>query len=178
MKRIISFVLICLLMLGLCACGTGPTLVGTTPADNNAASNAPTSAADKTFKLGDSVELKDVVVTFVSIAESTGSQFNTPAEGNVYLLCEFEIANNSKEEINVSSMLSFTGYCDDYACDYSLGALMEKGDKNQLDGSVAVGKKMKGVIGFEVPTDWAKLEIQYSPDLFSNDKIVFVATHN
>ena len=178
MKRIVSLVLVSMLLLGLCACEAGPTLVATAPTGNNAASENPTSAEEKTFKLGDCVELKDVVVTFVSVAESTGSEFNKPEEGNVYILCEFEIVNNSKEDITVSSIMSFEAYCDDYACDYSLGALMEKGNKDQLDGSVAAGKKMKGVIGYEVPTDWAELEIQYTLDMFSNDKIVFVATNN
>ena len=37
-------------------------------------------------------------------------------------------------------------------------ALLEKGDKNQLDGTVAPGKKMNGVIGYEVPADWKELE--------------------
>ena len=178
MKRIVSLVLICVFMLSLCACEAGPTLVGTTPTGNNAANETPTPDADKTFKVGDSVELKDIVVTFLGVTESAGSQFNVPAEGKVYLLCEFEIANNSNNELTVSSMLNFEAYYDDYACDYSIGALMEKGDKDQLDGSVAAGKKMKGVIGFEVPSDWAELEIQYTPDLFSNGKIVFIATNN
>ena len=37
-------------------------------------------------------------------------------------------------------MMSFEAYCDDYTCTFSLGALMEKGNKNQLDGTVAAGK--------------------------------------
>ena len=139
MRKIVSLALVCLLLLNLCACFSGPTLVGTD--SSKPTSNNSTSLNGQKFKVGDSVELKDVVVKFIGVTENTGSQYNKPADGNVYILCEFEIINNSKEELAVSSMMSFKAYCDDYSCDYSLGALMEKGNKDQLDGSVAAGKR-------------------------------------
>lgn len=178
MKKIISIALVCVLLIGLCACGSEPSLVGTTPVDDTPETVAPTTAGEKVFKVGDSVELNKVVVSFIGIETSTGSDFNTPEEGKVFLLCEFEIANNSSEELSVSSILCFEAYCDDYACEYSLGALMAAEGKAQLDGSVAAGKKMKGVVGYEVPADWKELEVQYTMDILSDDKIVFVATNN
>lgn len=75
-------------------------------------------------------------VTLASVTESTGSTYGTPTEGNVFVLCEFEMANNSDKKIAVSSMMSFEAYCDDYTCTFSLGALMEKSNKNQLDRTV------------------------------------------
>lgn len=176
MKKLISLAVVFVLLLSLCACVSEPTLVGTTPA-NNSETNAPTSPAEKTFKLGDVVELDGVSISLISIDKSKGSQFNKPEKGNEFVLCEFEITNNSAEELSVSSMLSFEAYCDDYACEYSISALMEKGNKDQLDGSVAPGKKMKGVIGYEVPEDWKALEIQYTLDIWSDSKIVFIATN-
>lgn len=129
------------------------------------------------FSVGEIAELKDVQVSLVSITESMGSSYNTPTEGNVFVLCEFEIANNSNHEINVSSMMSFEAYCDDYACNYSLSALIEKGNKNQLDGTVAPGKRFNGVIGYEVPVDWMELEIQFTPDFWSGKEIIFIAVN-
>ncbi len=191
MKKIVSLIMACILLLGLCACSSEPSLVGTAPTGDNASTELPdTDAANteppatdaptadsKVFKLGDSVELDDVVVSFLDVTESTGEQFLEPAEGNIFVLCEFEITNNSDKELAVSSMLSFEAYCDDYTCEYSLSALMAKGDKDQLDGSVAAGKKMKGVIGYELPSDWKELEVHYTPDILDNDKIIFVATN-
>ena len=127
------------------------------------------------FYVGETAELKGVNVTLASVTESTGSTYNTPTDGNVFLLCEFEIANNSDKEIAVSSMMSFEAYCDDYACSYSITALMEKGNKNQLDGTVAAGKKFNGVIGYEVPADWSELEIRFTPNFWSGKDIIFVA---
>ena len=127
------------------------------------------------FYVGETAELKGVNVTLASVTESTGSTYNTPTDGNVFVLCEFEIANNSDKEIAVSSMMSFEAYCDDYACSYSITALMEKGNKNQLDGTVAAGKKFNGVIGYEVPADWSELEIRFTPNFWSGKDIIFVA---
>ena len=133
--------------------------------------------AQTEFGVGDNVELNNVIVTFVGVTESTGSQYNKPTDGNVFVLCEFEIENNSSNEIAVSSMMSFEAYCDDYACNYSLSALMEKGSKNQLDGQVAAGKKFNGVVGYEVPADWKELELKFTPDFWAGKKITFVANH-
>lgn len=178
MKRIITLVLACLLLLGLYGCESDPSLVGTTPIGDNAVIENTTGNNSKTFKLGDTVELDNVVVKFLSTEESNGSDFYKPAAGNVYVLCEFEIANNSKEELSVSSMLNFEAYCDDYSCEYSLGALMAKENKDQLDGTIAAGKKMKGIVGYEVPLDWKELEVHYSLGLLNNSEIVFVASNN
>lgn len=127
------------------------------------------------FNVGETAELNGVSVTLKNVTESTGSEYNKPAEGNVFVLCEFEISNNSDKEITVSSMMSFDAYCDDYACTLSLTALIEKGNKNQLDGAVAAGKKFNGVIGYEVPADWKEMEINFTPDFWSGKDMTFIA---
>ena len=156
-----------------------PKKVGdTTPAQSTESSTAKTEEESKeSFGVGEIAELKGVRVSFLGVTENTGSAFNTPTEGNVFVLCEFEVENNSTKEINVSSLISFEGYCDDYACSYSLGALLEKGNKNQLDGTVAVGKKIRGVIGYEIPNDWKELEIVFTPDFWSGKSIKFIANN-
>ena len=131
----------------------------------------------KTFGVGESAELKDIVVTLVSVEESSGSQFNQPTDGNVFVICEFEIENNSSSEIAVSSLLSFAAYCDDYSLNFSLTALLEKGNRNQLDGQIAAGKKMNGIIGYEVPIGWNELEIRFTPSFWSGNEIIFTALH-
>lgn len=131
----------------------------------------------KTFGVGESAELKDIVVTLVSVEESSGSQFNQPTDGNVFVICEFEIENNSSSEISVSSLLSFAAYCDDYSLNFSLTALLENGNRNQLDGQIAAGKKMNGIIGYEVPIGWNELEIRFTPSFWSGNEIIFTAVH-
>lgn len=128
------------------------------------------------FKQGEVAEMNDVQVTLMGYEESTGSEFNTPAEGNVFVLANFEIANNSDSELTVSSALSFEAYADDYTLNYSFGALMEKTDSTQLDGTIAPGKKMNGWIGYEVPADWSTIEIHFTDNVWSSNKFVFEIT--
>ena len=130
-----------------------------------------------TYGVGEKAVLNNIACSLVSITESKGSTYNKPEDGNVFLLCEFEIENNSKTEISVSSLISFQAYCDDYTCNYSLTAVMEKGNKNLLDGQVASGKKINGVVGYEIPVDWKELEIHFKPDYLSGKEFVFEAKH-
>lgn len=128
------------------------------------------------FTQGEIAEMNDIQITLVGYEESAGSEYNTPSDGNVFLLANFEIANNSDSELSISSALSFEAYADDYALNYSFGALMEKTDSTQLDGTIAPGKKMNGWIGYEVPADWSNIEIHFTDNVWSNNKFVFEIT--
>lgn len=144
-------------------------------ADAGAEAGADADAEEKdTFGVGESAELNDVQVTMTSYEESAGSEYNKPADGNEFVLVEFEIVNNSDGELSISSMMSFEAYADDYALNYSLSALMEKEGANQLDGSIAAGKRMKGIIGYEVPADWQNIEIHFTDNVWSSDKFKFL----
>lgn len=183
-KRWSVILLVAMLLVALAGCGETQGEVGgsTVPNEPTQAvtpevSEEPSKEPEaKGYAVGEIGTLKNVDVSLVSVTESEGSDFFEPEEGNVFVLCEFDIANNSKEELSVSSVLSFDAYCDDYACSYSLTAQMAS-DGNQLDGTVAAGKRMSGVIGYEVPSDWKELEIHFSPNVWSGKDMVFIATH-
>ena len=140
--------------------------------ENDNDKKADTQETKDIFTVGETAEMNDVQVTLLKYSESKGSEYNKPSDGNVFLMAEFEIVNNSDSEMNVSSMLSFEAYADDYALNYSLGAIMENND-TQLDGTIAAGKKMKGYIGYEVPKDWSTVEIHFTDDVWSNNKFKF-----
>lgn len=126
-----------------------------------------------TFGVGEQVSLNDVVVTMNGVTESSGSQFSKPTDGKTFVLCEFTIENNSEKDLAISSIMSFEAYVDDYSTSISLSAILGS-DKNQLDGTIAAGKKMNGIVGYEVPTDWNELEIHFTPNFWSGKDIVFV----
>ena len=131
-----------------------------------------TAPADTAFHVGDIVELNDIKVTLVNVTENNGKNYMTPTDGNVFVICEFEIENNSSADIAVSSIMSFEAYIDDYSANMSLTATMS-GDKSQLDGTVAAGKKMNGVIGYEAPKDWGSIEVRFTPNFWSGKDIIF-----
>lgn len=128
------------------------------------------------FYLGETAEQKNVQITLTNVTESSGNDFVKPDEGNIYLICEFEIANNSEKDISISSMMNFEAYCDDYSLSQDILGLQapEAEGKNQLDGSVAAGKKMNGVIAYQVPSDYKTMEINVAPDFWSGKDMKFV----
>ena len=147
---------------------------------NNSANSEdkPETETEKSiFSTGETVELNGIQVSFVSVTESSGSEYIKPADGKVFLLCEFDIANNSDKDITVSSVMSFEAYCDSYSINQSFSGAVDDNAKQQLDGSVAAGKKMNGTISYEVPTDWKELEINFTPDFWSGKDIKFIAKH-
>lgn len=178
----IIIALVALMIIGAAAGGgsdDGPQKVGEVDTSPETASEG-TGAVDSSeaeqeavFRKGEIAEMNDVQVTMTDFVESTGSEFNKPTDGNIFVLAEFEIANNTESELSVSSALSFDAYADDYALNYSLTALLEK-DGNQLDGTIAAGKKLKGWIGWEVPEDYKEVEIHFTDNVWSNNEFVFV----
>ena len=145
-----------------------------TPQKVNGDGSSVNNSENTTFEVGDKVELDDIAVTLVGVESSSGTEYMAPSDGNVFVICEFEIENNSDSEIVVSSALSFEAYADDYAINFSLGGLTMS-DKSQLDGTVAAGKKFNGVVSFEAPADWETLEVHYTPNFWAGKDIVFTA---
>lgn len=179
---VIIGVIIVLIIIGSVGSSQSAKKIGETTGTNSngttAENGTSTSTEQSKFAVGDVVELNGVQVTLAGVTESEGSQFFEPADGNTFVICEFEINNQSEKEISVSSYMSFDAYCDDYAVTQSLTAVSSQSEsgKNQLDGSVAPGKKMNGVIGYEVSSNWSKLEITYSPDYWGSKSMTFEAT--
>lgn len=138
----------------------------------NENSQEDTAQTQSLFHVGDIVELNGVTVTLLSVDESSGNQFMTPEDGNVFVTFEFDIDNQTDSDIAVSSMLSFEAYFDDYSTSISLSAMVSS-EKSQLDGNVAAGKKMTGVVGYEAPSDWKTAEIRFTPDFWSGKDIIF-----
>lgn len=166
MKRVLSIVLVLIMCLSLCACVSS----GGDDKDKDS------SKGKEVYGVGETAECNGVSVTMLGVNESNGSGFCSPDDGMVYLVCEFEIVNNSDEEVVISSVLSFDAYCDDYACNMNLSAMLECEDKEQLDATLAPGKKLNGIIGYEVSEDWGEIEIHYTPDALDDDYISFVAS--
>ena len=111
-----------------------------------------------------------MTVTLLSVTENSGQNYVSPDDGKVFVLCEFEIENNSSRDIASSTMLSFESYIDGYTTSLSLTAMMSS-DEPQLDGTIAAGKKMKGVVGYEAPQDWSEIEIRFSPSFWGSEII-------
>lgn len=112
-------------------------------------------------------------------AASLGS--NTPAAGNVYLICEVECLNLSQGELAFSAPLFFEGCVDDYEIDLAYSAMFDQNsvtglvdDLNQSSEVLRPGKRVKADLIFEVPRDWQTLELYYLKTVLGGDEVVFV----
>ncbi len=136
-----------------------------------------TDSEEKTeFYMGETAEQGDVQFTLVNVYESSGSELITPDDGNIFLVCEFDISNNSEEDIGISSVMNFEAYCDDYSLTLDIMGLQvpEAEGKSQLDGNIASGKKMNGIVAYQVPSDYKTMEINVTPDFWSGKDIKFI----
>lgn len=125
------------------------------------------------FSVGETAELNKVQVTLKNVTESQGSEFAKPKDGNVFVYAEFEITNNSEKELNISSAVSFDAYQDSYSTQLSIMAVSANKDLKTLDGTIAPGKKMDGIVAYEVPATYKELEINAQLNVWSSKKIAF-----
>lgn len=132
---------------------------------------------DTTFTVGDTADFDGVKVRLSSAIVSKGnkSKYITPDDGKYFLELIFDIENDSDEDITVSSMVSFEAYCDDMSIDedYTGEEAPEVDGLDSLDGDVASGKKMNGIMTYQVPKDFKKFEISYQPDFWGDKKVTF-----
>ena len=158
-------------IIGMLAGGGDDPSISPDPNDTNTPSNS-SPATNDSFGVGDRVEMNDIYVTLENVTESTGTDFLHPTEGNIFVICEFTIENESGSDLAISTLMSFTAYADDYSVQLSLSGLSVS-EKQQLDGTIAAGKKMNGTVVYEVPVDWSEFEIHYSPNVYSLKDFVF-----
>lgn len=123
------------------------------------------------YNVGDTWESKTLKVDYIDCYEfSDYNQFNAPADGNKIICAEFEFENIGKSDTTVM-YTDFHGYADGYEVNQSYAP-----DGTGLDFSVkmSAGRKGTGKVAFEVPQDAVEIEIEFSPNLWTSEKVVFV----
>ena len=127
------------------------------------------------LSIGDTANVNGFQVTlldafFVNPNDSIWAQ---ASDGKQYFMLEFEGVNLSSEN-KYASLGDFAAYCDDYSVDVSVvsGAMVD--GKTLWGGDVASGKKIRGVVCYELPTDFQKFEIRVSDSMFSSKYVEFV----
>lgn len=126
--------------------------------------------------VGDTVKSNGVEFTLIEAVESEGNDFLSPDDEKVFLVLNFDVTNNSKDEININPLTSYSAYADDYKVDMSVFGtitLPELESDGVLSGSVPPGKKLKGGVCFSIPKDWKRFEINIAPDWLNEKDVVF-----
>lgn len=173
MRRLLSFVLVLLLMTSVASAeGWGDMFGGLTSLFS--------SKDEVTYGVGEKVEVDGLVVTLTDVMTSKGNSYYKPASGKEYVILQFEIKNDSKEDITLSTMMNFTFWCDNTICVIDVNALATAmlSGKYQLDCAVEAGKKVTGVIGYEVPKNWEQLKVEFKKELLFGESVTFKVDAN
>lgn len=123
------------------------------------------------YIVGDIWENKTLRVKYTDCYEFTDyNQYNAPADGNKIICAEFEFENIGKSDETVM-YTDFHGYADGYEVNQSYAP-----DGTGLSFSVkmSAGRKGTGKVAFEVPEDAEEIEIEFSPNMFSSEKVIFI----
>lgn len=175
-KRILSFVLsLTVMVIAFAGCfdSDKPKKETNSGGSTQSKESAVSEPEEMTFAIGETAVFDDVKITATEFKESKGKEYFEPAEGKVFLGVKFTIENVSEEDVNISSLVQFSGYADDISLEYSISASMAFED-GSLDGTIAKGKKLIGWYSAEVPKDWKQLQIDFKPEIFSNTKASFI----
>ena len=133
---------------------------------------------DGNYGPGDTVSMNGVLITFHGITETLGDGLFKPDDNKIFVIAEFTVENNTGDQINISSVFGSAAYCDNYLVSESMSA--ELGDpqhRNNLTGSLDTGRKLRGIIGYELPSQWQRLEIRLRTDWWKGsraDEITFL----
>jgi Domain of unknown function (DUF4352) len=137
------------------------------------ATTAPATQSD--FKIGQVVSVASTwQITVLSAKTSTGSQFNTPQKpGDLFLVITISVKNISGQSQNMSSALQWnlqdsTGQKYNITIDTDAGAT--------LDGAVAAGRPLKGVISYEIPKTLHSFTLSFQNDITSTDQSIWDIT--
>lgn len=135
-----------------------------TPSPTISPTSVPTLSPipEKTYySVGETAELDGLKVTLNSITEFPGRKYSMPDDNNIFVLCEFEIENNTGNDVAFSPS-SFGAYYDGYYTYYSMSG-MTSVDSSPFGGTLAPNKKSKGIQAYELPSDWQEFEIIFDP---------------
>lgn len=162
------------------ACGGGS--AATSPTANSSAaapvaSDAPAAteapAVPASYAVGETAELNGLKITVNEFKEVEGTQFMQPEEGKRFLVVDVTFENTGSDAATVSSIMNME-LKDDTGQSYNidLGATTASEGKSP-DGTIVAGDKLRGQVGYQVPTDATGLQWIFKEAIGSN-RVVFV----
>lgn len=141
------------------------------PQVQNEPSEEQPAEAPATYKVGDKIELGDVIVSVNEVETSAGGQYTKPSEGNQWIDVNMTIENTGPDQEYITTMGQMF-VLDDQNNQYQVavtGKRLENSGSTGLDGAVVAKAKKTDWVGFEVPKTAKGLKLQYNASFF-NDK--------
>ena len=125
------------------------------------------AATEGAHCVGETVDLGDLKISYLSCQEYiSDNQFYQPREGYQFICCEFEFENTGSSDEFVDNT-DFDCYADGTNCEQSYVR------DDMLSATLSTGRKAKGTVTFEVPTNATVVETEYLNNIWTSDRIVF-----
>ena len=125
---------------------------------------------NKVFKIGDTIKIGDHKLTVTKVEKSQGNDFDKPKQNHEYVIVHVKIENGGKDQISYNPF--------DFQLKNSQGNITDPGfilvdeDTALQSGELAPGGKVEGSISFETLKDDKALELIFTPDFWSDKKVV------
>lgn len=123
------------------------------------------------YNIGETAESSRLKITYLSCGEYVSdNMFVSPADGYHFITCEFEFENIGSSDEHISSF-NFDCYADGTSCKANYYR-----DDN-LSATLSAGRKVKGTVTFEVPTNANVVEVEYLSNYWTANRVVFNASN-
>lgn len=144
-------------------------------ADDMTSEGADTSSTESETKVqtvyhvGDILMDGEMKIVYMSSGVYTeDNEYLQPEDGYQYIYLQFSFENQSETTDDSVSFYSFDGYADGYSID------MYYSSDDALSATLSAGRSTSGYIYFNVPVDAQEIEVEYTTNYFTADKITFL----
>ena len=126
------------------------------------------------YKVGDKIQLGNVILTVNKVETSTSGQYTKPSEGNQWIDLNMTIENTGSKQEYVTT-LGQMFVLDDKNNQYQVavtGKRLANPGSQGLDGAIVASAKKTDWVGFEVPKTATGLKLQYNASFFNNKNVL------
>ncbi len=142
--------------------------------ENSQTSNSDSQENQETHKIGDKVQMGDVILTVNNVETSEGGQYTNPSEGNHWIDINMTIENTGSDQEYITTMGQMY-VIDSENNQYQVavtGKRLENSGSLGMDGALVAKAKKTDWVGFEVPKTATGLKLQYNASFYSSKNIL------
>lgn len=160
-----------LLIVGATSSETQPQTTLTSGNENNSTENTTqTTNETKKYSIGEIYQDSSKAIKYVSVDENfTGySKYADIKDGCKIIKADFEAENLGTSDFYFSAY-DFDCYADGYDCESFWSV-----DGSGFSSTLSNGKKAKGTVYFQVPSDAQTISIEFNINTFTGEKVEFI----
>lgn len=177
MKKILKWggiVFVVMIIIGaIASSGSDSKKVGTS-SDATDTTDQQEQPSQDVYKVGDKVQMGDVILTVNNVETSDGAQYTTPSEGNQWIDVNMTIENTGSTQQFITTMgQMFVIDSDNNQYQVAVtGKRLENAGSAGMDGALVAKAKKTDWVGFEVPKTATGLKLQYNASFWSDKNIL------